>query len=44
MSDIQEERTMGQSIIRWAVIYAISIPILFLLIGLVVRTTLVSFN
>lgn len=44
MSDIEQERTMGQSILRWAGIYAVAIPCLFLVIGFVVRTTLVTFN
>ena len=44
MSEVEKERSMGQSILYWAIVYAISLPCLFFVIGLVVRTTLTVFK
>ena len=38
------ERTLGQSIAYWALVYVIAIPALFVVIGFVVSTTLKAFN
>ena len=34
------ERTMGQSVLYWGIVYAIAIPVAFVVLGLIVRTTL----
>lgn len=38
----EKERSFGQSVIYWGIIYAITIPVTFIVVGFIVRATLGS--
>ena len=39
-NNTENERTVGQSVLYWSVVYAIALPVAFVVLGLIVRTTL----
>ena len=42
VSNTEVERTMGQSIVYWGLVYLVTIPALMLVVGFVVRLVLVT--